>query len=706
MSAVVHPSDLGPPGNAVLSRGRLSALVLGPAEQATWVRPAFLAVTLLAAFVYLWNLTISGWANAYYSMAAQAASQSWSAWFFGSLDSANFITLDKPPLSTMLMGLSVRVLGLSSWSVLLPQALAGVATVVVLYRAVRRSFGPVAATIAGVVMALMPVSVLIFRYDDPDALLTLLLVAAAAALLRALEDERMRWVVAAAALVGLGFLTKYLQAYLVLPAFAMTYGITAAGGVRHRVAGLAVALATVVVASSWWVAIVELVPTTSRPFIGGSTTNSVVELIFGYDGFGRIFGGSGPGPAGGPGGGANFSGEAGLLRLFNAEFGGQIAWLIPFAVVALVTGLWSRRHAERTDRAIAGYLLWGAWLVTHVVVFSFMSGIVHTYYAVALAPAIAALVGAGSVELWHWRARSWVGGLILAATVLSSAALAWGLLERTPEFAPGLGWAILAVGGVAALILAVPAGAGAAGAGPRRVGIVGVSLAAVALLAGPVAYAADTVGTAYGGGDPAAGPTVAGSGGFPGRGGSGPGSGVPDDTLPKGPDGALDGAVPGGGAVPSGGVVPGGFGGGFDGGFGGAPGGGRPGGPDVTTDQAVIDYLVANRGDATWLVAVSGSGSAAPIQLATGQPVMSMGGFSGSDASPTLEALQRYVASGELRFVLIGSGPSGPGGSGGPAGPGGFGGGSSEIRSWVTGTCTPVDIGGTTIYDCAGATVG
>ena len=659
MSTIAQPvaaADL--PAARLGQRSWLAARILGPATQATWVRPALFGVTLLAAVLYIWDLAVSGWANSYYSMAAQAASQSWSAWFFGSLDASNFITLDKPPLSTMLMGLSVRVLGVGSWSVLLPQALAGIATVVVLYWAVRRSFGPVAATIAGLVMALTPVSVLIFRYDNPDALLTLLLVAAAAALLRAVDDERMRWVVLAAALVGFGFLTKYLQAYLVLPAFALTYGICAVGALRQRIAGLAVALVTILVSSGWWVAIVEAIPAASRPFIGGSTTNSVVELIFGYDGLGRIFGGSGAGPGGG--GGANFSGEAGILRLFNAEFAGQISWLIPFAVVALVTGLWARRFEDRTDRAVAGYLLWGTWFVVHAVVFSFMSGIVHTYYAVALAPAIAALVGAGIVELWRLRERSLVGGLVFGGAVLASAVWAWALLARTPDFAAGLGAAILAVGSISAAVLATPAAPGR-----RRLAQAAVAVAMIALLAGPIAYSLDTMGTALAGGDPSAGPSVAGS--FDGPSGSG---GVGGRGGPPGGDG-----------------------------FGGAGGPGGLGGPGGDpTDSATLDYLIANRGDTTWLVAVSGSGSAASIQLATGLPVMSMGGFSGGDDAPTLETFQSYLASGELRFVLVGGDQGGFG-----RGPGGSGR-SSEIGLWASANCSAVDVGSTdsgTLYDCA-----
>ena len=446
----------------------LTSFVRGRAEDAAWVRPAFVGVTLLAALLYVVNLTVSGFANTYYSAAALAASQSWSAWFFGSFDAANFITVDKPPLATMLMGLSVRVFGLSSWSILLPEALAGVAAVALLFVIVRRSHGPVAAVIASLVMALTPAAVLIFRYNNPDALLTLLLVGAAGAFLRSLEHGRVRWVVLSAILVGLAFNTKLLQAYLVLPAFAITYLIAAPGTIGRRLGTLAIALVAVLVSSLWWVIPVELMPASAHPFIGGSTNNSALDLIFGYNGlariFGNTFGGGGAGPGGfggpggfaGPGGGPGFSGTPGLLRLFNSELGGQVAWLFPFSLVGLAAGLGLRWRAPRTDARRAAVLMWGGWLLVTAATFSFMSGIIHSYYTVALAPAIGALVGIGIVELWSWRRRSILGGLVLGATILGSGILAWQLLERTPSFAPGLGLIILGVSAVVALIVALP----------------------------------------------------------------------------------------------------------------------------------------------------------------------------------------------------------------------------------------------------------
>ena len=638
---------------------------------ATWTLPAQIGVAGLAAVLYLVNLTVSGFANTYYSAAALAASHSWSAWFFGSIDASNFITVDKPPLSTMVMGLSVRLFGLSSWSILLPEALMGVATVVLLMAIVRRTMGSPVAVLAGLVAALTPAAVLIFRYNNPDALLTLLLVGSAYALVRALERGGLRWVTLSALLVGLAFNTKYLQGWLVLPGYALVWAIAAPGSIGHRIRGLLVAFATTVLASGWWVAIMEILPASARPFVGGSTNGSALDLLLGYDGLGRIFGAT-AGPGGGAGGGG-FSGTPGPLRLFNAELGGQVAWFLPLAFLGLAVGLWARRHAPRTDLRRAAYLLWGTWLAVHAVVFSFMSGIIHSYYAVAMAPAIGGLVGGGITELWAMRSRRpdrpWPG-IVLAGGLIATAGTAWILLARTPDFAPGLAVAVAGISAAAALVVSVPARFVA-----RPVQLAAIALGIAVLLGGPAAYAVDTMRTAYSSGDPQAGPTVAnqdGRGGFGGGpgGGFGPGSGTPSSGSNGAPP--VTGTT---GQPPTGGVV-----------------GGGPGGPGETTSSAVTDYLVANRGSARWIVAVRSAMQAGSIELATDQPVMAMGGFSGTDPAPTLAQLQSLVASGELRFVLVGGG--GPGG------------GSTDVSSWVQSTCTVVSDVSSSLYDCAGAVSG
>ena len=644
-----------------------------------WAPIAGFSVLALAALLYVYNLAVSGFANTYYAMAAQAASQSWSAWFWGSLDSANFITLDKPPLATMLMGLSVRIFGLSSWSILLPEALCGVATVGLLFIAVRRYFGVAAATIAGVVAALTPVAVLIFRYDNPDALLTLLLVGAAYAFMRGLEHARLRWIVLAALLVGLGFNTKYLQAYLVLPAFALTYFIAAPVGVARRIGHLLIAFVTVLLSSLWWVAAVELTPVAQRPFIGGSSTNSALELLLGYDGLQRIFGFLGlggdrftGGPTGISGAGANFSGEPGILRLFNTDFGGQIAWLLPIALVGLVAGLLLRGRAARTDSRRAAYVMWGTWLVVTALVFSLMAGIVHSYYAVVLAPPIGALVGAGAVELWSLRraggTRGRAAAIVLAASVYGSALLAAVLLAHSPDFYPSLGIVIVALGMIAAALLLFTA---------SRVAIAGAALGLAVVLMGPSAYAIDTLNTAYSGGDPHAGPQARSELGALGPGNGRPGVGV---GFPGNPG---DGR-PGGG-FPGGGFPGGGFPGGGQPGAGGFPAGG------ATADNALISFLAANHTTETWLVAVSSSADAAPLQLATGVPVMAIGGFNGSDDALTVEQLQAYVESGQLRYIILGGAQFG-----GPSGRTQF----AAVTSWVEQHGTPVpDVGSGTLYD-------
>ncbi len=321
-----------------------------PEARPRWARPATVALLLATAALYLWDLSASGWGNSFYAAAAQAGSESWKAFFFGSSDAASSITVDKTPMSLWVMSLSVRVFGLSSWSILVPQALMGVASVAILARSVRRVTGSHGAgLLAGAVLALTPVAALMFRFDNPDALLTLLLVGAAALVVEAPNHPKaLRLLVIAGALVGFAFLTKMLQAFLVLPAFALVYLLESRLAFRRNLVHLLAAFGSMIVAGGWWIAIVELWPGT-RPYIGGSQNDSILELTLGYNGLGRLTGdetGS-VGGGGGPGGGQ--WGSTGLLRLFGSEIGGQIAWLLPAALLLLVAGLWLRRRASRGD---------------------------------------------------------------------------------------------------------------------------------------------------------------------------------------------------------------------------------------------------------------------------------------------------------------------------------------------------------------------
>ncbi|MYW05713.1 phospholipid carrier-dependent glycosyltransferase, partial [Streptomyces sp. SID3343] len=426
--------------------------VRGHESDAPWVRPAFVLLLVATGVLYCWGLGASGWANSFYSAAVQAGTESWKAFFFGSSDAGNSITVDKTPASLWVMGLSARIFGVNAWSILVPQALAGVATVAVLYAAVRRRFPAWAALLAGAILALTPVAALMFRFNNPDALLVLLLTIAAYAVLRAQESASTRWLVLAGACVGFAFLAKMLQAFVIVPPLAVVYLALAPTGVWHRVRQLLWSGLALIVAGGWWIAIVELWPESSRPYIGGSQHNSILELTLGYNGLGRLNGdetGS-VGGGGGPGGGARGGswGETGWNRLFNSEMGGQISWLLPTALILLAVGLWLTRRAPRTDPARAAVMLWGGWLLTTGLVFSYMAGIFHAYYNIALAPAIAAVVAMGAALLWE-RREVLRAAAVAGATAAVSAWWAYRLLDRTPDWHPWLRPVVLA-GGVAA----------------------------------------------------------------------------------------------------------------------------------------------------------------------------------------------------------------------------------------------------------------
>ncbi len=513
-------------------------VVPDPRPTPAWARWALAALLAGTAALYLWGLSRNGWANAYYSAAAQAAGESWKAWFFGSFDAANAITVDKPPASLWLMGVGVRLFGLSPWSVLAPQALLGVASVGVLYATVRRWFGPSAGLIAGAVLALTPVATLMFRFNNPDALLVFLLVCAAWAMGRATQRGSLRWIMLAGGFVGLAFLAKMMQAFLVLPGFVLMYAVAAPIDLRRRIGHLLAALGAVIVAGGWWVAIVELWPADSRPYVGGSQTNSMLELILGYNGFGRLTGNEtgSVGAAGGPGG--SMWGETGWDRLLSSSYGGQVAWLLPAALGMIAVLLWTSRRAGRTDLTRAAVLGWGGWLVVTAAVISFSAGIIHEYYTVALAPAIGALVGIGSATLWAHRVHLWAR-LVAAGLIVGSAWWSHVLLARSPDFVPWLG-AVVLIGGVAvgAALLVAPHLAAPYG---RSVALGAALMGLVVLLTGPAAYSVETASSTASGSLPSAGPAVSG-----GRGPGGAGvPGMRGQGLPAGSPGGWPGGARG-----------------------------------------------------------------------------------------------------------------------------------------------------------------
>ena len=466
--------------------GRLARFVSGPEADPRWARPAYLVLLAATAGAYLWNLTASGWANAFYSAAVQAGAESWSAFLWGSLDAGNAITVDKPPAALWVMALSVRLFGLGSFAVLLPQVLMGVGTVAVVHATVRRWFGHGAGLLAGLVMALTPVAVLMFRFNNPDALLTLLMALTAWATLRAVEAGSVRWMALAGVFTGLGFLTKSLQVLLVVPALGLVWLVCADTTVRRRLLGGLAAVGALVASAGWWVALVELVPAGLRPYVGGSQTDSFLELTFGYNGLGRLDGSE----VGSVGGGGPGSGSGSLWRMFGDSVGGQVSWLLPTALLLLGAGLWFRGRAPRTDGRRAAYLAMGGWLLVTGLTFSLMQGIFHEYYVVALAPPIAALVGMGVAEAWERRGRAG-GAIVLSAASATSAVWAFTLLSRTTAYGDGLRFVVLAVGLAAAGLLLV------VGSLPRRVVGAVAAAAVVAALAGPAAYSASTLATGH-----------------------------------------------------------------------------------------------------------------------------------------------------------------------------------------------------------------
>lgn len=669
-----------------------------------WARPALLALLLATALLYLIALSRNGWANEFYAAAVQAGTKSWKAFLFGSVDSSNFITVDKTPLFLWPMELTARVFGLNSWTLLIPQALEGVATVGVLYTTVRRWFGPAAGIIAGAVMALTPVATLMFRFDNPDAMLVLLMTLAAYATTRAIESGRTRWIALAGALLGLGYLAKMLQAFLVLPAMALAYLICGKPRLGRRIWQLLVGGGALLAASGWWVAIDLLTPAADRPYVGGSTDNNILNLTFSYNGLGRLTG------EGGPGGGGGFGGATGFTRLFQADMGGQITWLLPAALIALAVMLWVSRRAPRTDRTRAAALVWGGWLLVTALVFSFMSGIIHPYYTIALAPAIAALVGIGASGLWRIRHTRLARGALVVGLVVT-AAVAWVLLDRSPTWLPWLRVVIvIAAAAAAGLILAGPALRPGTARGRTTLAAAAGSLAVIAGLAGPFAYSLDTAATTHTGSIPSAGPTVAsslgapGGGTFPGRtGSSGPpgsgespkGSGIPSNQG-KASSGTLPGRTGSAGRSASG-EFPGGTGRSADG-RSGFPSSGTAGGPGGSTGtNATLSKLLENGASGyKWAAATVSSTSAASLELSSnGVPVMAIGGFTGSDPAPSLADFKKLVAEHEIHY-FVGGGMGGGGGIGGAVGGSGD---ASQITAWVESHFTSKTAGGTTVYD-------
>lgn len=652
-----------------------------------------ICIALLSAFLNIFNIWKDTYANAYYTSAVTSMLQSFHNFFYASFDPAGYVTVDKPPVTFWVQTMFAYVLGVHGWSVILPQALAGVGSVLLMYVLVKPTFGKTAAQFASLITACTPIAVAVSRTNNIDSLLVFTLLIATWMLFRGIRNQKLAWLLGAFAMIGVGFNIKMLQAYMVVPAFYLFYLLAYKSEWKKKLAILAAASVILVGVSVSWAVVVDTIPQENRPYIGGSQTNSVLELAFGYNGISRLKGmnrgGMGPGAApdqreiqqdrdtmpdqqqmpdgnnmqnrqqmqqdgnnmpnppqmpqngdngpegfgpdgnggpgpmpggGGPQGqgrGAFGTGLAGPLRLFQSELSGQISWLLPFVAFACV-GLLAdmRRRRPLTDKQ-KETLFWLAWLLPGMAFFS-VAGFFHHYYLIMLAPPIAALAGAGWVELWNqYRDKEGWNRWLLPAGVLAATAFELYVLQPYQKQI-GMGWSI---------------GIGAAGIGLSLVLFLAAkkqklaSMAAMAgmlvLLAAPLYWAATPF--LYGDNSmlPQAGPKQQGFGQRQDMGG-GPGSGI---------------------------------------------------------NTKLLEYVTKNNTGETCLFATTDAGTAESYIIETGKAVIAMGGFSGSDPILTVEKLKQMVANKEVKYFLIPSG-SGFGGRGG--------GGSNEVMDWIRANSTEV----------------
>ncbi|MEZ4554009.1 MAG: glycosyltransferase family 39 protein [Dehalococcoidia bacterium] len=659
------------------------------------------SVTLVAILLNAWGLSRAGYGNTYYAAAARSMTMSWENFFFGAFDPGGFITVDKPPAFLWVDALSARIFGYSTWSILLPSAVAGAASVALLWFLVRRYFGPAAATIAGLVLALTPISVAVNRLNLPEPFLILALVGAAAAVLRSLDSPRWwAWVATAGALVGLAFNTKMLVGWMPGPAFVVAIVLGVAGSWRlswrawlPRVALLGVV--TFLVSASWLVA-VDLWPASQRPYIGGSTDNTVQDLVLGYNGIDRVEGtdqgfgnrpasagapssnqfrgptaggGAGPAPGGAQPGGANgpggiIAGQPGPFRMFDASNGGQIAWFLPFAGLGALLAFWTWRR-DRLRRAQV--VLWLGWVLTFGVIFSYAEGIYHSYYTSAMAPGVAALTGIGAVAATsRLRRDRWWLIVVPAALVVATLAVELKVAGRVPDF---YGWVrpyavLLAAAGLVALAACV---------WRRRPPMFGLAVSLAGLLLLPAAW-----------------------------------------SLSETANASLNASLPQAG--PRGGVA------------------GRTFGSAAFDDGAaqLAQWLEANADPAArWQLVTTSSQNGSTLIAQYSISVMAIGGFSGRDNAIDVEAFADLVATGDVRYVLATQQGSGaaqfnrgrlpgviPGGGNAGDGPpsltpgqpfgGGGPGGNNAVMAAVRQACTPVTDASLpaqyqgAIYDCQG----
>jgi len=608
----------------------------------SWHHAALGCVLGLASALDFVDLSQNGYANTYYAAAVRSMLRSWHNFFFVAADPGGLMTVDKPPLALWVEAGSAKIFGFSGLSMLVPEALAGVIAVWVLYLLVARFFGRVAGLVAALALAVSPVSVAVNRDNNPDALFVLLLVLAVYVGARAVASGRLRTLLFAALLVGLAFNTKMLVAAIVVPGLALAYALFAPVAGRRRIAWLMLAGVVMVAVSGAWIAAVDLTPASQRPWVSGTSDNSALSLAFGYNGFGRVDGQTGGTSFGGGLGGA-FSGTPGLLRLLNSSLGDQGGWLLALAIVGGVSVL-GAAVAARRRRELGAITAIGGWFVTAAVIFSYSKGIVHTYYVSALAPATCALAGAGAVALARDARRGGRRLVLPFAAIVASCLLELKLLGRS-GYDSWLEDVVIVATGVAVVLLAIPRARAAA-----------VAVAVAALLAAPAAWSATTWSFAVNGTFPGAGPSYVSGGGGPGGGPAG------FRGFGGRPSGGFQGGPPPQQAQ----------------GFGFAPRGGF--GANALDVQAAVAYVKAHGASTRFGLIVSSQSEAAQYVI-DGETVAGIGGFSGREAVVSPSFLASVVADGDARWFLL-DGTS-----------------TNAAERAVASVCTVVS---SNLYDCAG----
>ncbi len=657
-----------------------------------WHRLALIGITLISIFMNFYRLGANGYSS-YYAAAVRSMMDNWHNFFFAAYDPGGFVSIDKPPVGFWLEVISAKIFGFNTVSILLPSALAGVLSVLLLYHLVRRHFGVVAGLLSALALAVSPISVVTNRNITIDSVLALTLLLGAWTVMRAAETGRLRWLLLTAVIIGIGFNIKMLEAYLVVPAYGLLYLLAAPRSIWKRIAHLAIASALLLVISFSWVVVVDLVPASQRPYVGSTQDNSELSLAIGYNGIQRLLGQSGGGaggsrPAnapnfsngnkeftppgsngatnsgtngtlpqppsgtsgvpgssggsggpggGGPGGGIFNIGTAGLLRLFTQPLAEQIVWLLPLAILGAVALAWQRRPRFKEDRHRQSLVLWGTWLLTMGVFFS-VASFFHQYYMTVFAPAIAALFGIGLVTMWRdYRRGGWRGWLLPIAIVVTIAEQIY-ILTSYPAWGKIL-IPILAILGVIAVGALVGARVFPRLERKARYLLPALSLGILAMMITPTVWATIPVLTS-----------------------------TQADTLTAGPSSTSGSSFTIGSGQSSGSRQGTNFGGGQD---------------ETTANSALLKYLEAHQGSAKYLVAVDSSNQADAIILATNKPVMTLGGFSGSDPILTTNQLAALAKSGTIRFFLLNSGGFGGGGQG-----------QSSLTTWIKQHCKVVTISG------------